>query len=121
MSRTSRALHRARQLIDSMQGREWTKDVFKGSEFNSGDYCCITKNIAILLKNKEVVGKKKMGKKITVFHYTAIKFPLCTEDLPEPIRFEKKVSSKKEWVFRDWFPIPEFKVNSVYRHDGGVK
>ena len=81
MPRPNRALHRARQIIDKMNGKEWTKDVFKGSEFNAGDYCCITKNIALLLKNKEVVGKK-------------------------------------EWVFRDWFPLPEFKVNSVYRHDG---
>ena len=110
MSRTSRALNRARQLIDTMQGREFTV-----SEFSSDDQHCLVRQLPFLRKHELHFRKKHKTKQII---YQAIKFPICTEDLPEPIRVEKKVSSKKDWVFRDWFPLPEFKVNAVYKHDG---
>jgi hypothetical protein len=100
-----------------MQGRDWVINDFKDASFETGAYSCIYKSMRTLIKIGEIVGVKRKGKKITVTHYTATKLPLAVEVISEPVKVEKK-EEFKEWIYSGWFPVPNFKVKQVYKHDG---
>jgi hypothetical protein len=100
---------RARALIDKMQGREWTV-----SEFDLVDRHCIARALPDLRKYELHFRKKPKTKQII---YQAVRYPLCMEDLPLPFRVVKK-DYAPTWNYEGWFPVPEFKVNQVYKYDG---
>jgi hypothetical protein len=116
-TRTSKALDTFRRLVDTKNGSEW-----EVKDLGVGDNTRIYRQLKSLLETGEVVfvrlkrnimqldGKRtKRLRDSKVFK--AVKCNLYQH------KESKAKEAEQEWVYRDWFPIPEFKVLSLHRNE----
>ncbi len=109
MSKRDISLNRARYDIDTMNGEPFTIydfPVCDGSRLRAA-----LKKLAN--EEGEVIAFKNESSRLIT--YQAVKFPLLMVDITRKVDVAREPNV---WAYSGWFPIPEFKVKSVYRHVG---